>query len=255
MDVGYSGAGHAGSGGLPVQCGISAGGGGGVGVRAICPGGGGAATLRDQGFGYDRHLAQAPGRSGGFAGQGWCVWKSPMKGSKSGIAKAGSPVAKGTLARPRPRTSCMRSFSSGPASCWDRRWRRLKSCWGVIHRIVGERPRAESLNVQVLCKAAGMSRQNYYHQRHQRQKAALDEALVVALVQAERKRQPFLGGRKLWHIPGRSLHRRGSTLGRDRFFQVLKGHNLLIIRRKRGCRTTDSRHRFKVYANLAKRWC
>ncbi len=26
----------------------------------------------------------------------------------------------------------------------------------------------------------------------------------------------------------------------------------MIIRRKRGCRTTDSRHRFKVYANLAK---
>ena len=104
----------------------------------------------------------------------------------------------------------------------------------------------------MLCQAAGMSRQNYYHQRQVRAKAAIDEALVVELVRAERTRQPCLGGRKLRHILEEELKAAGVTLGRDRFFGVLKRHDLLIFRRKRTCQTTDSRHGFKVYANLAK---
>ena len=97
-----------------------------------------------------------------------------------------------------------------------------------------------------------MTRQNYYHQRHVRTRLAIDQALVVELVGAERKRQPMLGGRKLWHLVEGELKSAGVVLGRDRFFAVLKRHNLLIPRRKRTCRTTDSRHGFRVYANLAK---
>jgi transposase InsO family protein len=42
-------------------------------------------------------------------------------------------------------------------------------------------------------------------------------------------------------------------LGRDRFFDVLRDHDLLIERRRRtGPRTTDSRHGFRVYGNLLK---
>lgn len=77
-------------------------------------------------------------------------------------------------------------------------------------------------------------------------------SVVVELVQAERKRQPFLGGRKLWHILQGELAEAGVNLGRDRFFRVLKGHKMLVIRRKRSCVTTDSRHGFKVYVNLAR---
>jgi transposase InsO family protein len=97
-----------------------------------------------------------------------------------------------------------------------------------------------------------MTRQNYYHQRHVRQQEEVDEALVLELVRAERQRQPMMGGRKLWHLLEEELRAAGVVLGRDRFFGVLKRQNLLICRRKRTCRTTDSRHRFKVYANLAK---
>jgi len=108
------------------------------------------------------------------------------------------------------------------------------------------------VNVGTLCEAAGMTRQNYYHQRQVRQKAAIDERLVVELVRAERRRQPCLGGRKLWHMLEEELKAADVTLGRDRFFEVIKRQNLLIGRRKRACRTTDSRHGFRVYTNLAK---
>lgn len=103
-----------------------------------------------------------------------------------------------------------------------------------------------------LCRAAGMTRQNYYHQRHVREKALIDEALVVELVRGERQRQPFLGGRKLWYMLEEEFRAAGVTLGRDRFFGVLKRHKLLIPRRKRTCQTTDSRHGFRVYRNLVK---
>jgi transposase InsO family protein len=44
----------------------------------------------------------------------------------------------------------------------------------------------------------------------------------------------------------------GVYVGRDRLFGILGKNRLLIQRRRRGCRTTDSRHRFQIYGNLLK---
>jgi transposase InsO family protein len=96
-----------------------------------------------------------------------------------------------------------------------------------------------------------MSRANYYKQRVVRQRQAVDEQLVVDLVRRERARQPMLGGRKLWRLLEPELGLAGVSLGRDRLFDVLKRHNLLIARRRRGARTTNSRHGFRMYPNLA----
>lgn len=95
-----------------------------------------------------------------------------------------------------------------------------------------------------------MSRQNYYKQRHQRQRHQVDEALVVALVRRERALQPCLGGRKLCHMLQADLAKADVAIGRDRFFEVLRGHGLLVERRVRSARTTNSRHGFRVYENL-----
>jgi len=103
----------------------------------------------------------------------------------------------------------------------------------------------------MLCRLVGMSRQNYYHQRRVRERAEVEEGLVLALVRQERSRQPRLGGRKLWWLIQGELAAAEVALGRDRFFGVLRRHNLLIVRRRRGCRTTQSGHGFRVYANLA----
>ena len=103
-----------------------------------------------------------------------------------------------------------------------------------------------------LCAVAGMTRQNYYRQRRVRRCEEIDEALVVSLVQAERQAQPRLGGRKLLRLLGAELRRAGVEIGRDRFFGVLRRHDLLIKRRRRGVRTTQSGHGWRVYANLVK---
>jgi len=64
-----------------------------------------------------------------------------------------------------------------------------------------------------------------------------------------------LGGRKLLHILRGEFKLGGVSIGRERFFSLLAREDLLIKRRARRCRTTDSRHFFRVYSNLLKDVC
>lgn len=108
------------------------------------------------------------------------------------------------------------------------------------------------VNIAMLCQAAGMTRQNYYKQRSVRLRAFVDEQLMLELIRRERSRQPHLGGRKLLHLLAPELESAGAGIGRDRFFALLKQHDLLIKRCRRAARTTQSGHGFAVYPNLAR---
>lgn len=61
---------------------------------------------------------------------------------------------------------------------------------------------------------------------------------------------PSLGTRKLLHEIGSQLRDHGIKMGRDQLFDLLRFHGLLVRRRKRGVRTTDSCHWLKKYPNL-----
>jgi transposase InsO family protein len=104
----------------------------------------------------------------------------------------------------------------------------------------------------MLCRTVGMARQNYYKSRRVRERLAVDEALVLELIRKERSYMPRLGCRKLRYLVQAELEAAGVRIGRDRFFALLRRHNMLIERPKRGARTTDSRHGFAVYPNIAK---
>lgn len=95
-----------------------------------------------------------------------------------------------------------------------------------------------------------MSRQNYYTQRRMRKERVVDEALVVKLVQRERRHHPRMGGRKLHFLLKGELVAYGIAIGRDRFFDVLRKHDLLVPPLPRSARTTDSRHSLPVFRNL-----
>lgn len=104
----------------------------------------------------------------------------------------------------------------------------------------------------LLCATAGMTRQNYYKQRQERERQKVEESLIVELIQGERCRHPRLGGRKLLHLLSGELTSAGVEIGRDRFFALLDRHDLLIERRRRTVQTTQSWHGFGVYKNLAR---
>jgi transposase InsO family protein len=96
-----------------------------------------------------------------------------------------------------------------------------------------------------------MSRQNYYKQRQTRSRRQVDEGLVVALVARERRLQPRLGGKKLHGLLSEELFQAGIEIGRDRFFDVLRDHDMLVKPLPpTSHRTTDSRHSLPVFRNL-----
>ena len=98
-----------------------------------------------------------------------------------------------------------------------------------------------------------MRRQNYYARRKRRRRRIVDSELVVGLVRQERHLQPRLGVRKLRVLLRDPLAQAGVRLGRDRFFAVLRAHDLLLAR-KRSERptTTHSYHGLPVFRNLVK---
>jgi putative transposase len=95
-----------------------------------------------------------------------------------------------------------------------------------------------------------MSRQNYYKGESRRGRRVVDEEAVVGLVQRERALQPRLGVRKLHVWLRAEWASMGVSIGRDRLFELLGRHGLLLERQRRTARTTDSRHGFRTYANL-----
>lgn len=99
---------------------------------------------------------------------------------------------------------------------------------------------------------AGMSRQNFYKSRKQRERRQVDEGLVKELVNMERAVQPRLGGAKLHFMLRGQLEEAGVRLGRDRFFQVLRHQGLLLEALPKAPRTTCSGHSLPVFNNLVK---
>ncbi len=98
-----------------------------------------------------------------------------------------------------------------------------------------------------------MSRQNYYAQRKRRERQAVDAELITQLVQRERQIQPRVGGRKLYRMLEPELAAAGVNLGRDRFFGVLREHNLLLEPEPAvyPC-TTHAGHNLPVFTNQIK---
>jgi hypothetical protein len=84
------------------------------------------------------------------------------------------------------------------------------------------------ITVGALCGKPGMSRQNYYKARRQRQRKETDGGLTGQPVPAERAVQPRLGGRKLLCRLGPEPAEAGPPIGRDRFFGVLREKSLLL---------------------------
>jgi transposase InsO family protein len=109
------------------------------------------------------------------------------------------------------------------------------------------------VTVSAVCRKVGITRQNYYARRQTRQRRQVDGSLVVALVMAERKLQPRLGARKL-HFMLQGVFREAEVkLGRDRFFEVLRAHDLLLEPKPvvYPC-TTSSHHNLPVFTNRIK---
>lgn len=108
-------------------------------------------------------------------------------------------------------------------------------------------------DLRTLCGLFGHTRQAYYKQRKREERRALAEELIVQEVFSIRETHKRLGARKLYHKLGGFFREHGLEIGRDAFFDLLRGYSLLIRKRRaRKPRTTLSYRGGRRYPNLAR---
>jgi len=95
-----------------------------------------------------------------------------------------------------------------------------------------------------------MSRQNYYAKRKLRQRRKVSAGIVLSLTRRERSMQARLGGRKVLKLISWDLAEAGVSLGRDRYFELLRDNGMLIRRKPCKPKTTNSQHSLPVFQNL-----
>ncbi len=103
--------------------------------------------------------------------------------------------------------------------------------------------------VRGVCRLVGMSRQGHYQGRRQRQLRTVAQAVVLQLVDEQRREHPRMGCRKLMMVTKDQLREAGIEIGRDRMFRVLREGERLVKRYPRTKRTTQSRHSLPVFRN------
>ena len=86
---------------------------------------------------------------------------------------------------------------------------------------------------QALCKRYGVTRQGHYQKRRREEDREAEEQAILEKVLEIRQRHPMMGGRKLLYKLFPSM-----KIGRDRFFALLRRHDQLVKRRRKGRRTT-----------------
>jgi len=107
-------------------------------------------------------------------------------------------------------------------------------------------------SLERFCWLFGVSRQAYYQHGWDDQAEGIAEELIVKQVSKIREKHHCMGGRKLYEMLGPFMHEHGINMGRDRLFDLLAAHKLLVRRRRRKVSTTQSWHKFHKYPNLIK---
>ena len=95
-------------------------------------------------------------------------------------------------------------------------------------------------------------RSSYYKSLSAEVAYVLEEEIVCKLVHGIRRYQPNIGGKKLYHLLKEDLYKLDGSIGRDKFFDILRKRGLLVKRKRKYMYTTDSFHRFRVYKNSLK---
>jgi putative transposase len=101
-----------------------------------------------------------------------------------------------------------------------------------------------------MCAVFGVSKQAYYAQLKTNTKECLKEKVVVDLVKKERVIWKKGSGRNLHKCLEKEFEKHQLSIGRDKFFTILRNNGLLIKHRNNKARTTQSYHFFNKYKNF-----
>jgi len=110
------------------------------------------------------------------------------------------------------------------------------------------------MGVGPLCKLFGKSRQAYYNRKWELTEREQTEIMVVELIRQIRRELPGLGGHKMYKCMFQPLRTNNLKIGRDKMFTIMRKYHLLIERKRRSPKTTQSHHWFRRYPNLVKEY-
>lgn len=102
-----------------------------------------------------------------------------------------------------------------------------------------------------MCELFGNTRQAWYKTRKAQETREMQELIVLGAVKHLRKSLPRLGLRKMHYMLTNFKKMHQIKMGRDKLADLLREHNLLI-KKKKGPKTTNSNHRFRRYENKTK---
>ncbi len=107
-----------------------------------------------------------------------------------------------------------------------------------------------SVGLGKLCRLFGLSRQAYYEFIKRSMRNKLRDEQVLIMVKHLRATHPRMGTRKIYEVLQPEMHMQGIRMGRDQLFELLSDNQLLVRKRKRKVKTTNSYHHFYKYGNL-----
>jgi transposase InsO family protein len=108
------------------------------------------------------------------------------------------------------------------------------------------------ISIAAVCRQLGYSKQAYYKSLQIRKTKFCNSNIVKQKVLSLRTQMPRIGTRKLYYLLKESFIKEGISLGRDALFDLLGQEGLLIKKKKRYTKTTNSKHWMHKYPNLIK---
>lgn len=96
----------------------------------------------------------------------------------------------------------------------------------------------------------GNSRQAWYDRKKWLSEHQMQEVFILKEAKELRKDHKRMGAEKLLHLLTEKLKEHGIKYGRDKFYNLLGEHGLLLKRSRRGPKTTNSNHFYRKYPNL-----
>ncbi len=119
-------------------------------------------------------------------------------------------------------------------------------------KAVDKTRRTGRASIERTCQCFDFHRDAYYKFKIRKNKKETVARQVLELVKEERIEQPRVGTRKLYEALRTSFETKELKVGRDKLFDILREHGMLVRRKKASCKTTESYHRFHKYNNLVK---
>jgi transposase InsO family protein len=110
----------------------------------------------------------------------------------------------------------------------------------------------KEISITAVCRQLGYSKQAYYKAKSNQQKKLCYRKIAKQKVLEVRKHLPRTGTRKLYYLLEKEFKQEHIPVGRDKLFSILRDEQLLIIKKKRYTKTTNSKHWLHKYPNLVK---